>query len=249
MKIYIDVLLIENYLVSMFIMVITAKVLQINKKYLYIHTASFISALYTLTLIIPSLSFLSQLPFKLLFPYIIVSIAYRKKDFIFNVKASSIYLLVSFLLAGFCFFMENSFNTISNKYSIENYSYKKLLLSIIIFYLIMDRLFCFIKDRAEIQNYVYKLEVFHKGTRKSFNAFLDTGNELREPATNLPVIIVEKEILREFYLLENKKYMISYKLVDGSVGILKGFIPEEITLINKGERKLLMRLYAFLLKS
>ena len=47
-------------------------------------------------------------------------------------------------------------------------------------------------------------------------AFLDTGNELREPATNLPVLIVERDIFYDINLSKYDKFYIPYKVINGT---------------------------------
>lgn len=245
MKIFVDVLILENYLVSMFLIIITARILHIKKEYLFIHLSSLIAALYTLTILFPKVKILSAVPFKILMPFIIVFIAFRIKDLLINIKAAFTYLALSFLLAGICFFIEIRNINITSKFVIDSFNYKKFLLGIIIIFLIVERIVSFIKDRGEITSYIYKLEIKHKECITSFYAFLDTGNELREPATNLPVIIVEKSVMDIIAIKNEKSFLIPYKLVDGSRGVINGFIPEEIWLFKKNKKMLIRAVVCF----
>lgn len=240
MRVFVDVIILENYLVSMFFTVITASILNIKKDYLFINLSSLIAALYTLTILFPKVKILSTIPFKILVPFIIVFIAFRIKDLLMNIKAALIYLALSFLLAGICIFLEMTNISITSTFIIDSYNYKKLLLSIIVIFLIADRIVSFVKDRGELTSYIYKLEIKHKEVLTSFKGFLDTGNELREPATNLPVIIVERGVINKFPMNNEKSFLIPYKLVDGSRGVIHGFIPEEIWLF-KNDKKILIR--------
>lgn len=240
MKIFVDVLILENYLVNMFLIIITARILNIKKNYTFINLSSIIAALYTLSILFPKVKVLCSMPFKILMPFIIVFIAFRIKDLLINIKAAFTYLALSFLLAGMCYFIELSNISITSKFIILKFNYKKFLLGIIIILLIVDRMVSFIKDRGEITSYIYKLEIKHKESRISFYGFLDTGNELREPATNLPVIIVEKPVMNIIAMKNEKSFLIPYKLVDGSRGVINGFIPDEIWLF-KNNKKMLVR--------
>ncbi len=79
--------------------------------------------------------------------------------------------------------------------------------------------------------------------KKSISAtgLMDTGNHLKEPISQKPVIIVEKELLNkeEICLLENNFYAIPYHSIGNKAGIMRGFIAEEITIgTEQDSRKL-----------
>lgn len=67
-----------------------------------------------------------------------------------------------------------------------------------------------------------------------FKAFLDTGNELIEPVTMLPVIILEEDYFNNL-TLNNDIYYINYSTVSGWEGRLKGFKPDKLFLTS-GEK-------------
>jgi len=193
--------------------------------------SSFLGSLYVLTVLYPQLKYLTYIPFKFLIVVIMILITFREKNILFNVKASLIYLLFSILLAGMCLFVviskggDISFNVI-----IINFPYEKLLLSVMMIYILIYRIIIFIGDRKKIKTLIYTVDIITKSYKKTIKAFLDTGNELREPATNLPVLIVERDILSEIMLEKNNTYYIPYTVLNGTTGRLVGFKPEYINI-------------------
>ncbi len=235
MVVFIDLLIFENIIVNYFIMFITAQTLRINLSIKYGVLASVMGSLYIFTVLIPKLYFLSVLPIKIAFPFLMIIVAFRKRNLLFNIKASIIYVLYSMLIAGMCYSLENCNGIDYNNKASGNISYKKLLIAIMIIYLLINRIVIYVKDRKEIKELIYPVDIFINGDKKSVNAFFDTGNELREPATNLPVLIVEKQVFSDINLDKKDKYYIPYNVLDGGIGKLVGFMPDYITIEILGE--------------
>ncbi len=227
MIVYLDILILENLIVNLFLLHVTAQTLRIKSKLLYMFLSSFIGSIYVITLIYPKLNIFSYLPFKILAAGIMILIAFGRRKFTFFMKALSIFILYSMVLAGTCIFIEYSnCSTYSDYFKIINFSYKKLMISLMIIYMLIYRIIIYIKDRKDLNCLIYNIDIVMKNSKKTVEAFLDTGNELREPATNLPVIIVEKSIFRDVDLNTYDKFYIPYKVVNGNIGNLKGFRPE-----------------------
>jgi stage II sporulation protein GA (sporulation sigma-E factor processing peptidase) len=227
--IYLDALIIENFIVNYFLLYITSRTVRIKVKLWRFILSSLIGAAYVFTKIYPTLDVFTSLIFKITIALIMILLLFREKNLLFNVKALLIYMLYSMLLAGFCLFIVfNKQSYIDDYSSLYNFSYKKLMLAIIIIYLILDRLVIYIKDRKELKSLIFTVDIVNNHIEKKVLAFLDTGNELREPATNLPVMIIEKKYFNDFYLNEKDAFHIPYQGVNGSVGKFLGFKPEYI---------------------
>ena len=96
--------------------------------------------------------------------------------------------------------------------------------------MVLHRIVIFVKDRKEILNFIYDVDIVFGEKKKRIKAFLDTGNELREPVTNLPVMIVEKDILSDINIKSKEVFYIPFKVVNGSGGLLKGFKPADVNI-------------------
>ncbi|MCR3759277.1 sigma-E processing peptidase SpoIIGA [Clostridium felsineum] len=226
MVVYLDVLIFENSIVNTFLLYITAQTLRIKVKMRYLILAGILGGLYVMVLIIPSLKIFSCLIFKILAAVLMIIMSFRKKNFIFNVKALAIFIMYSMLTAGLCFFIELNYESDSllNVF-VGNTSYKWILISIMIIYMFVNRIIWFINDRKLTQKLIYKIEVVFKDNEKVIKAFLDTGNELREPITNLPVIVAEKNLFGNIKLDDYAKFYVPFRLFDGNMGKLEAFKP------------------------
>ncbi len=235
--VYLDVMILENFIVNLFILFLTSQTLKINNKILYLLTSSLLGSLYILVLIIPSLALFNKLIFKILIAFILILMAFHKKDLIFNIKATAVYIVYSMIIAGLCVFLEcNSMNSRTFLF-IEKFSYKKLMMSMMIIYIIGNKLVWYIKDRKDISSFIYDVDIILKKDQKSVRAFLDTGNELREPATNLPVLVVEKDVFSNVNLDSYDKFYIPYRVVNGNSGNLEGFKPNYIDVHIGGKKE------------
>lgn len=236
MVVYIDILFIQNFIVNLFLLYVTAQTLKIRIKMLNIFLSAVVGSVYAVTTIYVKFMYLSYIPIKFIVAVIMILILFRKKDFWFNMKSTIILTLYSMLLAGLCIFIEFNKNvSISMKY--DGFSYKILLSALMIIYIVLNRTIVYVKDRQNIIRLTFEVEIVTEKFQKKVNAFMDTGNELREPVTNLPVMIVEKEIFKNINIKEEEKFIIPYRVVNGYAGSLEGFRPKLIRVFkeNKAE--------------
>lgn len=225
MVIFIDLILLENLIVNYFLLFITAQTLSIKINYKRILITSVCAALYTLVIFIDELKFLTTIPVTLLIALLIVYSAFGKNKFFFILKATLIYLGYTFVVAGIIVYMENK-----NIYrlKIENFHARKLFLALMIIYIIGYRVVTYLISLQKVKSYTYNIEIFIKEEKINIKALLDTGNELKEPITNLPVIIVEKEALASIDSKRYEKMYIPFKAVNGQTNFLYGFKPDKI---------------------
>lgn len=238
MEIYIDVVLIENFIINFFLLLVTTQIIKLKGEYKRLIIASFIGSLYTLLMFIPEVDFLVSLPIKLIMALLMLYIVIGKKDIIFYVKSYFCFILLSLSFCGICF----AFALAQNPYSfnagftINNYLFRYLLFSIMIMYILTNRIVLFIKDRISFSKLIYDLDINYEGISYRVKGFLDTGNALIEPVTSLPVIIVEKKYLNNIQVKSDKCYHIPYKVVNGYSDKLLGIKVDEIKVYkNKGE--------------
>lgn len=231
MIIDLDVLLFENFIVNLFLLVITSETLRYTIKIKYAIFASILGSFYVITMLFDSTKIFTTLPFKMITALLITIIGFHCKDRILNFKAFILYIIYSMLLAGICIFLEfNSCQEIFNTAILYKYSYKKLLLSIMIAYIIIYRTVIYIRDRKNIAELIYDVDINIDNKLKRVKAFLDTGNELREPVTNLPVLLVEKNIFIGIDISNFDTVHIPYRTVDGTIGNIMGIKPKYIAI-------------------
>ncbi|OFI05437.1 sporulation factor SpoIIGA [Clostridium acetireducens DSM 10703] len=227
MEIYLDVLLVENCIINVFLMYVTSQTIKIKVNFKYIFLSGFIGSIYLLCILLFKSFY--NIVFKLIVAFVMTLVCFRKKNILFNLKASIILILYAILLAGMCIFIEfNNKGYMPLNGVILNFSCKKLIISIMIIYMLIDRIIIYIKDRKEVSGLIYDIDIILNNSNKKIKAFLDTGNELREPVTNLPVIVAEKEIFNGVNISNYSNFKIPYRVVNGCRGSLIAFKPNYI---------------------
>jgi stage II sporulation protein GA (sporulation sigma-E factor processing peptidase) len=129
--------------------------------------------------------------------------------------------------------MENNYS-FTKGFTISNYSLKNFVISIMILYILYTRAISYFRERAIIGNYTYDIEITINNIKYIIKGFLDTGNELREPVTNLPCILVEKNLFCNFAVDKDKEYYINYSAI-GYKGKIKGFKVDKVRIRTEGE--------------
>jgi len=232
--VYADLLILINFIVNFFLLYITGKTLKLKVKLKFMFLAAAIGSAYTITLIYPILNVFSAFYFKILVAAILIYISFGNRGFICNFKISAVFILYSMVLAGICMFIEYSNCSYTGDYMIINFPYEWLFISLMVLYITIDRLVIYVKDRNKVFTLIYDVDIVFRNKSKTVRAFLDTGNELREPATNLPVVIVEKSVFENVNLEGMDKFYIPYRVINGKCGKLQGFKPDVVK-INFGQ--------------
>lgn len=234
MVVYIDVILFENFVVNLFLLLLTFKLLRFSyKKSIYL--SAVIGSIYTLALFL-EYPLGTSLIAKILVAILMVFIAIGEKSIMNTIKCVGCFFMLSFTLCGLCF----GFSLMQNEYSImkgfemSNYSIKYILISLMVLYIVIVRAYEYLRERVVVKSLIYDIEISVNKNILYIKGFLDTGNELREPVTNLPCIIIEEGYLNEVQISENEYFNIAYSTI-GEDGKMKGFKGEKVRIKNQDE--------------
>lgn len=234
MEIYADILILENCIVNFFLLTLTMKCIKHKCKMVALICSSFIGGMYTIVLLIPQLSILSCLPCGLTVAWIMIRLVYGKTSIFNMIRLLGIFLMMTFSLSGICFLFSLNQNLylLGSTFKIEKYSVKYIMLGIMVIYIIYSRFIEYIKDRLFTNNFSFNIEFEVQNRQYSFKSFLDTGNELREPITNLPCILIEENLIKDINFEDKNVYYILYNSI-GYGGTLKGIRVNNITVKKK----------------
>lgn len=234
MEIYLDVIIIENLIVNYFLIYLMCKTLNIKYSILANIISASVGSLSLLVMLFLPLSNCIQIILKVSIAFLMVYISI-KKNINLILKGVCVLFLYTIALGGICIFLKYNETGVMPKNSyVINFTYKKLMLGIIITSMFLQRIILFIKDKLLIKNLIYDVEININGSYKTIKAFLDTGNELREPVTNLPVIIVEEDVFKNVDI-KKEEYIIPYRVVGGYGGNLKGVKVDGLRFLSNGE--------------
>lgn len=238
MKVYLDLILLLNFLFDFIILLSTSVLLKRNVKIYKIVLGSLIGSITTLTLFIP-LTSLTLFLFKFIVSIVMILVTFGFKNHRYFFKNIYYLYIISIVLGGTLYFINNQFlynneglMFITNGKSI-NLIFIVILSPIIIYFYIKQS-----KDLKTNYNKYLKVDIYLKnGKIISLNSFLDTGNKLIDPYKKRPIILInknkivdvedEKILLVPYYTLENEN-------------ILKCIIPSKIYIEGFGFKKKLL---------
>ncbi len=246
MKIYVDFVLFLNFMIDLLLLLGVSIILKRNVGINRIILGAFFGSLSILFLFFNIDNFLLMI-FKILISILMVVIAFGFKNIKYLFKNFIFLYLLGIVLGGVLYFFNIQF------------SYKKIGLvffhsgiSINIIFLIIVSpivIYLYVKQINSLKNNYsnyYKIRINLDNKEYKFIGFLDTGNKLKDPYFNRPIILINKDKLS---LKDMKKIYIPYVTITengllecinlkqvyiDSVGIKKnvllGFIKEQINI-------------------
>jgi len=212
--IYIDVLFFENIAINFLILAVTGYISKLKASSARLLMGSFIGAVYVLAAFLPEMEMYFTITAKIVISFVMVAVTFwpeKIKDFI---KLILFFYLVSFVFGGAVFGLYYFLNTEGGMvsygvYNISGFPIKTLLISIIFAYIIIRICWDIIKSKAIHENLMVIVSVEFEHKKVMIDALIDTGNSLRDPISNIPVMVVEFEAVKDILPEEVKKIFLS----------------------------------------
>lgn len=206
MIIYADILFLINALINYVVLVCTALIFKFQFKRYRFLLSSLLAGAYSLSILVVLNIFLSFF-LKILVCLLIVFIAFGKCDFKRFFSYSVIFFLLNFLTAGIVLALSfyDSRDFYSNIYvSYINVTPLILIISLAVSYILINILSRFILKRVQ-RNKIYKVVIEEAGREYKLFGFCDSGNNLTEPFSGLPVNVIKSGVIKDFKKLNNKR--------------------------------------------
>ena len=186
MIIYLDLVIVLNFLIDYLTLVITKYYLKLNSKWYRILLACLIGEVSLITLRIEFSGF-HLIVLKLLISVILILVAFGRNKFFKNLI---VFYQVCIYLGGLLYLFKFKFR-ISN-----NILYTLMIVLLVI---IAFRLLLYVNDyKLGKIKLLRKLKItFEDGQTIKLNSFLDTGNSFVEPLTNRSIILVKRKYLEK----------------------------------------------------
>ena len=233
MIVYIDIVLIENLIMNYIILFTTGLILKQNMKHIRLIIAALIGAIYAVITYVTKLPIYSSIILKILLSILIVYVAYNPKNVKRMWKCLLIFYLTSFLFGGIAFsliYIVKPQNIIMNNGNpIGTYTIKMVILGAVIGFLIIDTSFKIVKNKITKEDMFCNLEIKLNGNVITTKAMIDSGNLLKEPITNTPVIVVEHTILYDYMpkeILNNLENILGGDFEDVSEEIKEKYVSK-----------------------
>lgn len=261
MKIYLDIVLLENFIMNYIILFSTAIISKSKVNYVKIGIASFVAGLYSILNYLWNLGSVESFLVKFLISIMVILIGFDSRKIKIIVKQLILFYLVSFTFGGISFmllFLINPSNIVfENGLLVGSYPVKVTIIGGILGVIVIFAVSYIIKDRLKTKSMLCDLEIFYKGKYQKLKTMIDTGNLLKEPISQTDVIIVEKNSLRGMISddildnldniiqgkwLDSKEDIYSYKFkvipfssLGNENGLLIGFKPDYIKILDEEE--------------
>lgn len=197
--IYIDIVLLENLLMNYIILYATSIIAKSKVKILRIFISSLIGAIYAILIYITNIPILSNLWLKILLSITMVVISFNTKDIKTLLKQILLFYLTSFVFGGVSLSLIhfiNPKNILSFKdINVEENTLKIIILGGIIGFFIVTIAFKMVKTKISKKDMFCNIKIRLNNKEIETIAMIDTGNLLKEPITDIPVIVVEHTLL------------------------------------------------------
>lgn len=221
MKIYLDLILILNFFIDFILLLSVSILLRRNASIYRIILGSFIGGVSIIFLFF-DINNTMLFIYKVIISVFMTLISFGFKTIKYTFKNILYLYMSSIILGGFLYFLNIEFSYkqiglvfIQNEFSIN-------ILFLIIFGPII--IYIYVKQGLSLKNNYsnyYKINMYIKNRKLTFNGFLDTGNNLVTPITNKPVILIDEDINLDYF------FYIPYKCVKGS-GLIKCYKIDKI---------------------
>lgn len=238
MTIYIDIILLINFIIDLLLLLSVSFLLKRRASLTRIIISSSIGSLSTLLLFVIHNNFL-LLIYKLLISIIMIIITFKYNNFHYF-KDNLIYLyIISIILGGTIYLINNQISSINNGLIFTSNNLKiNLFLLIIITPIIIYKYLKTTKNYQITYSNYYDIDIYYNDLCIKGTAFLDTGNNLKDPYFKRPIILINKELINE----PVKTFLVPYSVVNNQKGLLEVFSPKKIIVNNKKCKKTLLGL-------
>jgi len=264
MTIYLDLILLENIIMNYIIILATGMICRVNIKYIRVFLSSLLGAIYAIITYIVKLQLYNNQITKIVVSVCMVYIAFNCSNIKIMLKQLVIFYLTSFCFGGAAYYLlynlsPNLIKTI-NGYFFGIYPIKIAILCGILGFFIINISFKIIKNKLNKKDMLYNIEIFYKENKANIKVMLDTGNLLKDPITNIPVLIVEskklKSIISENILrniediiydnniekidedIKTRCSIIPFSTIGKTNGIIIGFRPDYIKIYTDDGEKI-----------
>ena len=264
MTIYVDLILLENIVMNYIILVATSIISKSRISLIRSLMSATIGSMYSILNYLMELDIIMNFSLKILISIIMIKIVFNSKNIKLFFKQLVMFYLTSFTFGGvtfmLLFFLSPENIVFNGKNLVGVYPIKVTIIGGIIGFIIISIVALMIKNRMSQNNIIYDLKIIHNNKAILLKTLIDSGNLLKDPVTNMDVIIVEKESLKDLLdekafeyikmikkgnLLEenfNNIYKYKFKLIPYSSlgnenGMLVGFKADCIEIFGEEENK------------
>jgi len=200
MTIYLDIIFLENLILNFLILFAVGIETKSKVKFVRIVVSSVVGSAYTVLLYMINNNFFHSIIMKILLSLVMNYIAYKTDKIKEILKKIVYFYLTSFVFGGGALALIYVVNT--GKISIHNgvisgkYTLLTIMIGVIVSFIVIIISFKLIKNKITKKDLVCNIKIIVNDKQIQTKALIDTGNFLKEPITNIPVIVAEHLLLK-----------------------------------------------------
>lgn len=253
-SIYIDILIVLNIFVNYFLLLETAFMSNEKIKRLRLLLGSVLGGIYSLILILPPMNAFLSVLIKIVLSITIILVAFKIKNIKHFLRMFAVFFAVNFIFAGLMFAVwivlkpnGMQFNNGAVYFEIN----ALMLIGLTVFCYSVVSIISKLSKKSAPENKIVEIIVSFEKSHVCGKALIDTGNSLRDTFSNLPVVVVEFDFIKnilpdsiiEFFKKSDcldtdyigEEYKGKIRLIPfnsiGGDGLLKAFKSDCVTII------------------
>ncbi len=239
--IYADVLVIINLIVNYLLLRTSVAVTGYNFKTWRILVSSLLGGISSMVIFIENIPIATNILIKIILFAAMVLVAFDIKNIKSFLKCCASFALVNFGFAGIMFALSTSLNPNSSIYIngvvYFDISLLTLTVSAVICYCIMYIISRFTKSKVP-QKSIYEIRIYYEDRISEGKALFDSGNTLCDCFSGRPVIIVEKEFVKNLFKKDDLTSLNNFRLIPFSTikdsGALPSFMADKTEIRIEG---------------
>lgn len=200
MTIYADQMFLENFIMNFIILYMTARFCGIDARWYKLSLGSSIGAIY----VILSYVFLfysdPMILAKIVLSFLMVYVSFIPKDIKMFFRVLMHFYIITFFIGGISFGIAYFFNVVtiydSGILYVEEFPIILVAVGTLIAFISGKYVIAFIKYSRQMKGLIYKIKIKIMTNSIELNGFYDSGHNVHEPFTNYPVVIVEKNAIK-----------------------------------------------------
>ena len=261
MTVYLDIVFLENLCMNYVILLATGLICKSSVKHFRLILSSIIGSLYAVIAFLPILKIYTNILLKIILSITMIYLAFAPKNVKEMLKKLMVFYLTSFAFGGCAFALlyfvkpENIF--MKNGVLVGTYPIKIAILGGLLGFTLIVTTFKIVKSKLSKKDMFCKLEIILEKKSQKITAMIDTGNMLKDPISRMPVVVVQKENLKEILpeeildniekiiggdsekiiqTMEQKEYISKFRVIPFSSlgkqhGLLLGFKADKVIVL------------------
>lgn len=222
MIVYVEVAILENLIINLFLLSACAKFFKIKQNFAYLFLGATIGVAFALVLPLVKCGKIITLLIKILAGGVVVYFSFFPKSTKKLLRLTFCFIALTFVLGGAIYAVFDVLK-INLKQFVGTSKYSVLpvlliMLSAFVFYKLANKLIKLIYSNIKVAKHLFKVKIKANGKSLSYFAFYDSGNTLKDYRFNLPVCVVSLCVFEKLFPNESIANLILKREINGVCG-------------------------------